>query len=124
MELVNRTEAAKRAYVSTAMISIWIRKGRVQKYPNPHPQTIKGQYLVDLDEVKIAYNLKEWALQKLDNPNLISIADAAEEFNVSIGTIHRWVEVYGVTKFHVPTSTRQFFVDREEIHTLQENLLK
>lgn len=122
MELVTRDEAAKRAFVTPAMISIWAKKGRLTKHPNPDPKARSNSYLVDMDEVNIAHKISDWALTKIEDSNLVSVPRAAEMLQVTPATIHRWVSAYRIKKHPIPTSARQYWVDIRDIRKVEEDL--
>lgn len=119
MELVTRNEAAKRQFITPNLITHWVRIGRVNTYPlTEETKGYNRKYLVNMDEIVLAHKLHDWGKAKLSNPKLISPAEAAEELNLSKGTVFSWISKYNIKKHYLPGHERFFLIDLEEFKTV------
>jgi predicted site-specific integrase-resolvase len=111
MNLVTRNEAAKSVFVTVGMISYWVKKGRIKKYP------IAGtsrNYLVDLDEVKKASEWKKYLIEDLPD-NLITRQEAAKLLWVQNAEISYYARMGYIKKYYVFGNKYNYLVDRDEI---------
>lgn len=113
MQLVTSKEAAKRVFVTRSMISYWVRKGRVKKYPI---DGMTRNYLVDLDEVKLAGNWKEALVESLsEDTDLITREEAARLLSVEDTVISYYARRGYIKKYFVFGNDYHYLVSRAEI---------
>lgn len=113
MQLVTSKQAAKSVFVTRAMISYWVKKGRIKKYPI---DGMTRNYLVDLDEVKLAGNWKEDLVESLsEDKDLITRNEAARILGVEETVISYYARKGYINKHYVFGNDYHYLVSRAEI---------
>lgn len=122
MNLVTAKEAAKTFYVTHSMIAYWIKKGRVKKH---YVLGSTWQYLIDLDEVKIASEGME-GIKASAPSNLITREEAAKLIWTSTESIGYYVRMGYIKRHYVLGNNYHYLVDRDEVlaqlDSIQERL--
>jgi predicted site-specific integrase-resolvase len=109
LNLVTAKEAGKALYVTAGMIHYWIRKGRLKRYQNPNG----WNFLVDLDEARIASKWKENVLEA--NPDLITLDEAAEMLYLTRKAVNYHINQGRLKKYYVLGSDKHYLVHRDEV---------
>jgi hypothetical protein len=120
MQLVTPKVAAKEVFVTGSMISYWVKKGRVKKYPI---EGMSRNYLVDLDEVRKAFN---WKNQIIENRNddLISRSEAAALLYVEETVISYYARRGYIKKYYVFGNDFHYLVSKSEVLAQVEEIQK
>jgi predicted site-specific integrase-resolvase len=110
MNLVTPLEAANAVFVTREMITYWVKKGRVQRHPI---EGTRRNYLVDLDEVKVAGKWKQNLLAS--NPDLLTPTEAGVLIGRTAKTISQYVQDGHIRPHYVLGNGKHYLVDRNEV---------
>jgi hypothetical protein len=120
MQLVTPKVAAKEVFVTGSMISYWVKKGRVKKYPI---EGMSRNYLVDLDEVRKAFNWKNEIIENR-NDDLISRSEAAALLYVEETVISYYARRGYIKKYYVFGNDFHYLVSKSEVLAQVEEIQK
>lgn len=129
--LVTPNEACDILHVSRGMISYWLRKGLLTRYPKPRQLNgPRGEYymqrlgpecgrntVIDLDVARDLVTSNAIKKLKQGNPaaNLLTTREIAKLTNRTVSTIDSYVRRFGLKKYYIHEHTTHYLIDGEEL---------
>ena len=111
MRLVTPAEASKTLYVTPGMIHYWVKKARINQYPDPKRPT---RYLVDLDEAERASKTNKFNDKATEE--LLTPSQAAKLIGVGVRSISYYAQMGYLKRHYVfENNNKHYLVNREEV---------
>jgi predicted site-specific integrase-resolvase len=119
MSLVTPKDAAKAVYVTTGMISYWVRKGYVIRHI---PEGNTRNYLVDLDEVKAAQAYSRTRFKSRKDEGLLTREEAARVLWVGVSEISHYIRQGYLTRHYLLGNKYNYLLSLEEVKAVPDKI--